>query len=172
MEYIEEVKLRSQSFGTLVKTAHARDFFRKVAERTLEECRFSFLRGKEINLNAIAVSENKIRKLNRTYLGRDAVTDILSFSEYATCSALAEEKRKAIFLGEIFFCPMFIAKRAERDLSREVIPVIIKTTKKKEAMLKWELAYIFSHGVLHLVGFDHEEEMFAIQEKVADLLEK
>ncbi|HCJ45705.1 MAG TPA: hypothetical protein DHV33_02200, partial [Candidatus Moranbacteria bacterium] len=33
-----------------------------------------------------------------------------------------------------------------------------------------EMTYIFSHGVLHLIGFDHEEEMFTLQEQVTDVL--
>lgn len=144
IEYIEEVK-----------TPFVWDFFQKIAERTLLECRFSFLRGKEISLNAIAISENKIKKINREYCGKDAVTDILSFGEYETRSVLEKEKRKEIFLGEIFFSPDFIIKR----------DALLSETK---AVMMREIAYIFSHGVLHLVGFDHEEEMFAIQERVSD----
>lgn len=146
LEYIEEVK-----------TPFAGDFFQKIAQRTLEECRFSFLRGKEIRLNAVAVSENKIKKLNRDYRGKDEITDILSFGEYETRSALEKEKRKEIFLGDIFFSPDFIIKRDD-------------LLGKTKAVMMREMAYIFSHGVLHLVGFDHEEEMFAIQEKIADPL--
>lgn len=144
LEYTEEVK-----------TPFARDFFQKIAERTLAECRFSFLREKEIRLNAIAVSENKIKKLNNEYRGKDAVTDILSFGEYETRLVLEKEKRKEIFLGEIFFSPDFIIKRDD-------------LLGKTKAVMMREMAYIFSHGVLHLVGFDHEEEMFAIQEKVLE----
>jgi probable rRNA maturation factor len=147
LEYIEEIK-----------TPFARNFFQKIAERTLAECRFSFLQGKKISLNTIVVSESKIKKINREYRGKDAVTDVLSFGEYETRLALEKEKRQEIFLGEIFFSPAFIIKQAKRGLS----------DKAKEATMK-EMAYIFSHGVLHLVGFDHEEEMFAIQEKIADL---
>lgn len=150
LEYIEEIK-----------TPFTKKFLREIAERTLEECRFSFLRGKKISLNAIAVSESKIKKINRKYRGKDKVTDILSFGEYETRLALKKEKRREIFLGEIFFSPAFIIKQAKRSLPDKTKEVIIR-----------EMAYIFSHGVLHLVGFDHEEKMFAIQEKVAKFFEK
>lgn len=147
LEYIEEIK-----------TPFTRNFFRKVAELTLAECRLAFLKNKKISLNAIAVSENKIRKLNRTYRDKDAVTDVLSFGEYAGAKALADEAKEEIFLGEIFFSPVFIVKREKRGL----------LNKTKEDIMK-EMAYIFSHGVLHLTGFNHGKAMFAIQEKVADL---
>jgi rRNA maturation RNase YbeY len=148
VEYAEEVA-----------TPFARNFFQKIAERTIVECRFSFLQRKKISLNAIAVSESKIKKINRKYRGKDAVTDILSFGEYETREALEKEKRTEIFLGEIFFCPSFIIKRDSL------------LNKTKAAMMR-EMTYIFSHGVLHLVGFDHEEEMFAIQEKVTKFFER
>jgi probable rRNA maturation factor len=154
-------------YVTEVKTAFSRNFFHSVAELTLAECRLAFLLGREIHLNAIAVSANKIRKLNQTYRGKDEVTDILSFGEYAGAKALAEETKKEIFLGEIFFCPEFITKQSKRDLSRKAKTVIMKSGEKNKGELKREMAYIFSHGVLHLVGFNHGKTMFAIQEKVA-----
>ncbi len=111
-----------------------------------------FLEDKEIRLNVIAVSEEKIRELNREYRGKDAVTDVLSFGEYAAREELAEETKKEIFLGELFLCSLFIKAAAKED----------------GVTFEREMAYIFSHGVLHLVGFDHEEEMFAIQERVTN----
>ncbi|OGI16196.1 MAG: rRNA maturation RNase YbeY [Candidatus Moranbacteria bacterium RIFCSPHIGHO2_12_FULL_54_9] len=127
-------------------------FFNEVASRTLEECRFPFLHGKEVSLNVIAVTGERIRELNRTYRDKDAVTDVLSFGEYADREALARVAEQDIFLGDIFFCPAFIAQAAAED----------------EVTFQREMTYIFSHGVLHLVGFDHEEEMFEIQDRVTD----
>jgi probable rRNA maturation factor len=133
-------------------TPFAKEFFQEVAARTLAECGFSFLQGKDVRLNAIAVSEAKIRTLNREYRGKDAVTDILSFGDFSDREALAEEKGKEIFLGELFFSPAFIEAAAAED----------------QVTFEREMAYIFSHGILHLLGFDHEEAMFAIQERVTD----
>jgi probable rRNA maturation factor len=135
------------------KTPFQKDFFQKVAERTLAECRFSFFQDKEITLNVIAISAKKIQSLNEEYRSREAVTDVLSFAEYTDRAALEQESSEEIFLGEIFICPSFIEQAALED----------KVTVARE------MVYIFSHGVLHLVGFDHEEEMFAIQEAVTDV---
>jgi len=128
------------------------EFFQMIALRTLEECRFPFLQEKDISLNVVAVTPEKIQELNAQYRGKDSVTDILSFGEYADREALERAVEEEIFLGEIFFCPSFIERAAEED----------------EVTFEREMIYIFSHGVLHLVGFDHEEEMFAIQERVTD----
>lgn len=141
LEYTEEAK-----------TPFSESFFQSIAEKTLEKCQFSFLEGKEISLNVIAVSAEKIQELNMKYLGKDNVTDVLSFGEYADRDALEEGEEESIFLGEIFLCPTFIENSAKED----------------DVTFERELVYIFSHGVLHLAGFDHEEEMFAIQESVTD----
>ncbi len=141
VEYTEEAK-----------TPFPKNFFQTVAERTLEACRFLFLEGKEIRLNVISVSAEKIQELNTKYRGKESVTDILSFGEYADRNALKQAEEDEIFLGEIFFCPTFIKDAATEDA----------------VTFEREMVYIFSHGVLHLVGFDHEEEMFTLQEKVTD----
>lgn len=143
LEYTEEAE-----------SSFTEDFFQAIAARVLEECQFSFLQEKEISLNVVAVTPEKIQKLNSKYRGKDSVTDILSFGEYAGKEALEQAVEDEIFLGEIFFCPKFIELSAEED----------------RVTLERETAYVFSHGVLHLVGFDHEEEMFAIQERVTDTL--
>ncbi|MDP3957307.1 MAG: rRNA maturation RNase YbeY [bacterium] len=137
-----------------IATPFSEDFFQTITSRTLEECQFPFLQGKDISLNVVAVSPEKIQGLNVQYRGKDSVTDILSFGEYADREALEQAAGEEIFLGEIFFCPSFIERAAEED----------------EVTFEREMIYIFSHGVLHLAGFDHEEEMFAIQERVTDIL--
>jgi probable rRNA maturation factor len=139
VEYTEEAK-----------TPFQEEFFQKVALRTLQECQFSFLQGKEVVLNVISITSSKIRELNMQYRSKDAVTDILSFGEYESTEQLSQEAKEEIFLGEILFCSEFIETSAKED----------------GETLERELSYVFSHGVLHLVGFDHEEEMFAIQDTV------
>ncbi|MEI8097086.1 MAG: rRNA maturation RNase YbeY [Candidatus Moraniibacteriota bacterium] len=142
LEYTEEIK-----------TPFSEKFFQTIAKQTLEKCEFSFLEGKEISLNVISISAEKIQELNTTYRGKESVTDVLSFGEYANKETLSEAEGKKIFLGEIFFCPAFIENAAKEDT----------------VTFEREMVYIFSHGVLHLVGFDHEEEMFTIQEEVTDV---
>lgn len=143
LEYTEEVE-----------TSFDEAFLQDVAERTLREAAFAFLSEKRISINAIAVAPEKIRELNRQYRDTDKVTDILSFGEYADTGALGEEEGEDVFLGELFFCPDFIGQAAREDM----------------VSLEHEMMYIFSHGVLHLLGFGHSDEMFAIQDRVTEAL--
>lgn len=128
------------------------EFFREIAVRTLEIAAPPSFQKKQITFNVVAVSSEKIRELNRIYRHKDRVTDILSFGEYLDVAVI--DGASEIFIGEIFFCPEFIRSAAAED----------------GVVLEREMAYIFSHGVLHLVGFDHEERMFQIQDAVTDAL--
>lgn len=128
-------------------------FFQDIANRTIEEAALPSLSRKNITLNAIAVTTEKIQELNKTYRGKDAVTDILSFGEY-TDENLLEGDEAEVFLGELFFCPEFIGNAAKEDA----------------ISMTHEMVYVFSHGVLHLLGFDHSDEMFALQDKVTEIL--
>jgi rRNA maturation RNase YbeY len=133
-----------------VSSSFPKKLYSDVMHATLAVSRFQTedgfrLSGKKVTLHAIAVSERKIRELNKEYRGRDTATDILSFGE----ETLVTQKTK-VFLGELFFSPRFIQKQAKNDQGPY-----------REAMI-----YIFSHGILHLLGYDHGKKMFAYQDEV------
>lgn len=136
-----------------VATPFQASFFVRVAEEALRRCPYGSVADKDgISCTVVAVSEEKIRELNRTYRAKDAVTDILSFGEYADMTAYAKDDRKDIFLGEIYFCQDVIARAAKED----------------GVTILHEMAYIFSHGILHLIGYDHSDEMFSLQDAVTE----
>lgn len=131
------------------------DFYARIAEETMKRLPAELCGIKEqVTLSAVLVSPERIQELNRTYRGKDAVTDILSFGEYADTDAFRKEEGKDIFLGELFFCYDFISRSAKED----------------EVSIKREMTYVFSHGILHLLGYDHSDEMFAIQDAVTSAL--
>jgi rRNA maturation RNase YbeY len=57
-----------------------------------------------------------------------------------------------LFLGELILCYDDIKEYAQ----------------KEELDLEKEFAKVVSHGILHLLGFEHGEKMFAIEQSVAD----
>ena len=57
-----------------------------------------------------------------------------------------------VVLGQLFLCYDYIKRAAEED----------------GVSLEREMAYVLSHGVLHLLGYDHTEEMFAIQDTISE----
>jgi len=96
-------------------------------------------------VSLVFLNENDAKKLNWNYRCKDYPTDILSFGSDDPTS-----------MGELVLCPQVISRQAkEHGLS-----------------LEDELGYIVLHGVLHLLGFDHEkskvdeELMMSIQDEV------
>ncbi len=97
-----------------------------------------------LEVNVLLVSNQDIKALNSEYRGIDRVTDVLSFwSDFEPCEI--ERLRKA----------------------GEAVPigdVVISTEKAGEQSQEFghsfrrELAYLVVHGVLHLVGYDHQVE--------------
>jgi probable rRNA maturation factor len=82
------------------------------------------------------VSDARVRALNRTYRKKDAATDVLSFP------ADRAERRTNRFLGDVVIAKG-VAKRQARAAGHA------------EAT---ELRVLALHGLLHLLGYDHERD--------------
>jgi probable rRNA maturation factor len=135
-----------------------RGFFEVVAEKTFAELRYDFLENKKVAISLAMVAPEEIRKLNKEYRKYDSVTDILSFPEYENAEQIkkvvAEKSDGELFLGELILCYDDIKEYVARE----------------GLEIKGELANVMAHGILHLLGFEHGEEMFKIQNKVKDYL--
>lgn len=128
------------------------DFFRMVAKETVSRCGIPSLSvSSRVTLGAAFVDEDAIRALNLEYRGKDVPTDVLSFSEHEG-ETVRPGADGTVFLGDLVISPEFVRRAASGD----GVP------------FRRELAYVFSHGVLHLLGFDHSEEMFSVQDAVTD----
>ena len=91
------------------------------------------------NISLAFVGKNEIKKLNRKFRNKNKPTDVLSFN-------LNEES----CLGEIVICPEIVRENA----------------KKYGVTIKYETMKMFVHGILHLLGYDHEKS-----EKEAKIME-
>lgn len=104
-------------------------------------------------LNIIIVDNKKIREINKNYRGKDYATDVISF-------ALEDEpfiKIDKRILGDIYISFEKIGEQA----------------KAYNHSFKRELSFLVVHGLLHLLGYDHEniedeKIMFERQEKILD----
>ncbi len=85
------------------------------------------------------VDEKTIKELNRDYRNKDAVTDVLSFTQY-TDEGFEVWEDEPVFLGDMVIC----VARAEQQ------------AEKYGHSLERELAYLTCHSTLHLMGYDHE----------------
>jgi probable rRNA maturation factor len=127
-------------------------FADEVVRETLLRSGYDFLASKTVSVSVAFVDSEAIRELNKTYRQKDKVTDVLSFPEYAGREEMRKETAATVFLGELVLCYAYIRQAAEED----GVP------------LEQEMAYILSHGVLHLLGFRHGKRMFGLQDGISE----
>ncbi len=127
------------------------DFFRHIFQEVIALVSMECLEGKKASISVAFIDQEEIARINEQYRQRKEPTDVLSFCEHEKISDLCHNKDKEVFLGEILICPEYILKSAPNF----------------GVSFEYELAYIFSHGILHLLGFEHGEKMFGLQEKIA-----
>jgi probable rRNA maturation factor len=87
------------------------------------------------------VPDARIRILNRDYRKKDAPTDVLSFPSDDTAGA-GRTAAPHLFLGDIVIAAG-VARRQARDAGHS---------------LQTELRILALHGLLHLLGYDHEQD--------------
>lgn len=93
--------------------------------------------GDNYEISFTVVNEEEIRELNRDYRQKDSVTDVLSFPLFER-----EEIPEEGMLGDVVICSQRAFEQAKEfghSYEREVI-------------------YLTVHSILHLLGYDHEEE--------------
>jgi probable rRNA maturation factor len=104
----------------------------------------SIAESKNKSVAVAFVSDRKMRELNRTFRGKDATTDVLSFPyeaddfEFDTEFTDSDEN----YLGDIAISLEQAQRQAfENDLDLET-----------------EIKQLILHGILHLSGYDHETD--------------
>jgi probable rRNA maturation factor len=97
--------------------------------------------NKEAELTVRIVDEAEITALNHQYRGKDGPTNVLSFP-YEGIPGVASE-----LLGDIVICA----------------PVVASEAIAQDKPLDAHWAHIVVHGVLHLLGYDHQHDDHAHQ---------
>jgi len=100
--------------------------------------------GAEAEVSLLIATQERIRELNRDYLGEDAPTDVLAFSareEAAGQSPFIHPPDGLLHLGEVIIA---------------YPQAVIQATEHRHPV-KRELAILLIHGLLHLLGYDHDE---------------
>ena len=100
----------------------------------------------------IFIDNEQIKEINATYRGIDRETDVISFALEDTKDDFPLEKR---VLGDIYIS----------------IPKMQEQAKSYGHSEKRELSFLTVHGLLHLLGYDHqtkeeEERMFGLQKEI------
>jgi len=117
-----------------------------------------------------------IRELNRQYRGLDKPTDVLSFSliEGEQADIRYEDEYESFEEGEEGWEDEEKAGDPFSDLLGDIVISVPRAEAQAEEYghsFERELGFLFVHGFLHLLGYDHGDEdeekaMFAKQEEV------
>jgi probable rRNA maturation factor len=133
--------------NNLTKKRISFDFVEKIVQKTLK------LSGEKIGtleLSVVFVGEAEMRKLNRKYKGKDKSTDVLSFQLDLGYNKKRTEKIQNYIGGEIILSPVVVARNAREG----------------KVDFESELAFVLSHGVLHVLGWKHGKKMYKLQDSV------
>lgn len=91
------------------------------------------------DLSLAIVSDRRMRALNRQFRGKDAVTDVLSFPSDRSTPLTASTRG---FMGDVVIASG-VAKQQARATGHTV---------------QTEVRVLALHGLLHLLGYDHESD--------------
>ena len=132
--------------------------YKKDFERILERACKVLDRKGDWSLSVIYVTPEQIHEINRDYRNVDRPTDVISFAIQDDMSDMWIEEDQ-YELGDIF-----INVQAIRDQA-----------KAYGHSIRREACFLFCHGLLHLMGYDHMKEedekvMFALQDEILDEL--
>jgi len=106
---------------------------KEVSSSRLKKVIHTILRWEKAKTDGLAVvflEAKEIKKLNFKYRQKNYPTDVLSF-----------EDKERDYLGEVIICPAEIRKNARQS----------------KINFKEELARVLIHGILHLLGYDHQK---------------
>ena len=135
--------------------AYLDPIYKNLLEKTLEKVNFST----NCSVSVTFVDVDFIHKLNKEYRSIDRPTDIISFAYLDDINEKNIKSDYQIDLGEMYIC----------------VDVAEQNAIEFKSNLKKELCFLFIHGVLHLLGYDHmtsaeEKEMFSLQEEILSSL--
>ena len=129
---------------------------RKTMERAACRClETEGVDGQRAELSVTFVDPEEIRILNRDYRGVDKVTDVLSFPQFEGADEMPQQGE--LCLGDVVICREKAAGQAEEfghSFEREII-------------------YLFTHSVLHLLGYDHmtDEDKRQMRQREEEVME-
>lgn len=96
-------------------------------------------KGAEYVVSLLLCGDSRIRTLNRDHRHKDKVTDVLSFPGQEDLRKIASTDLH-IHLGDLAIS----------------VPVTRKQAREFGISFEEEFIHLFFHGLLHLVGYDHE----------------
>ena len=94
-----------------------------------------------VELGVVLADDSFVRALNRTWRGQDRATDVLSFPIHEQAAGLRPQAAMPLMLGDVV-------------LARETVQ---RDSAAAGVGLAERVSHLVVHGVLHLLGHDHDE---------------
>lgn len=92
-------------------------------------------------VSLVITSDSRIQEINRTYRRVDAPTDVIAFAlRDETDEGFISPPDGLIHLGELVVS----------------YPMAVQQAQEQSHSIQQELAILIVHGILHLLGYDHE----------------
>jgi probable rRNA maturation factor len=119
-------------------------FAERLSVQRLRQVAETVLRAEAASGQATLVitDDDGIRELNRDFLGLDTPTDVLAFSAQEEGGAFITAKEMADYLGDVIIS----------------YPRAVVQAEEQGHPVEQELNLLITHGLLHLLGYDHAEE--------------
>ena len=114
-----------------------------------------------VELGLVITNQERVQQLNESYLGRDEPTDVLAFSmlpeplttgESEASSPFAQPPDGVLHLGEVIIS----------------YPQAVIQAEEHRHSVKREIAILIIHGVLHLLGYEHDKPELERQMKARE----
>lgn len=126
-----------------IETAKKIFKFYMSCQEIADNCCLTGLVYNTVSFDFLYCGSQKTHEINREYREKDYPADIITFAIFA--DTLPEER--FVFDGEVNLGEVIIA-----------LDKVQEEAVKKNVTFDYELSFLISHGILHLLGFDHQTE--------------
>ena len=139
-------------------------FVANINKALLEKTAYTTLAtNKECNsfeLGIVITDDENIHRINKEYRGIDAPTDVISFALLEGENDFVMPPDDTLHLGEVIIS----------------YPRVVDQAQEQKHPIEREMTWLVVHGVLHLLGHDHETDtdrkaMQAIEKEILDKID-
>ncbi|MGB0646876.1 MAG: rRNA maturation RNase YbeY [Bradymonadia bacterium] len=154
------ITLRSHTKGRFAGSS-----YRSRVKRVLE-----VLGLKSSELSILLTDDEEIRVLNREFRHKDRPTDVLSFGQEAIGGPTVMRGGASVrVLGDIVLSLETLERQANSGCLERLKPTLGERAERWSCLD--EATFLSLHGILHLIGYDHEspaeaEEMEALEAEI------
>lgn len=132
MEIILDMSLEIEGYDDFVNEEETKEYIEKVLTKEYES-------ESPVYLSILLTGNDEIQVINREYRDKDQPTDVISFAYHET--------------GDFDIGPYDTLGDIVISLER-----VFEQAKEYNHSPKREFFYVLTHGLLHLLGYDHIEE--------------